>query len=506
MADPTIRRSTENLRKDAPMTRRLALISLLVPTIALGSGIGSCARNPVTGKSELSLVSESQEIQMGQQASKEVAQTIGLYDDAGAQSYVASIGKAIAVKSERPNLPWEFHVVDDASVNAFALPGGFIYVTRGLMTSINDEAELATVVGHEIGHVTNRHSVQQISKSELAQLGLGIGSILSSDIARFGQLASAGLSVLFLKYSRDAENQADQAGFRYALNQGYDVREMTNVMATLDRISKSSGGGKLPEWLETHPDPGNRIKHIQSMLDTIKVDPSKGKTNREQYLQHVQGMIYGEDPRMGYFEGSHFYHPKMRFQLTFPQGWQTQNTPQAVVAMSPNQDAIVQLGLAGNASPSQAAQQFLSQQGVQAGQVSSSSINGFPAATSTFQAQTQQGNIEGMVSFISDGGTTYGIMGYTAAGKLANYESAISGTIRSFSELRDASKLNVQPAKVELVRLNRSMTLEQFNAQYPSSIPIDQVAIINEVEGPTTTLPAGRTVKRVVGGTQPRSP
>lgn len=487
------------------MNRRLAFVTLLVPTLTLGAGIESCARNPVTGKSELSLVSESQEIQMGQEASKEVAQSIGLYKDQAAQDYVASLGKRMAAASERPKLPWEFHVVDDASVNAFALPGGFIYVTRGLMASINDEAELATVIGHEIGHVTNRHSVQQISKAQLAQLGLGIGSILSSDIAKFGQVLGAGLSILFLKYSRDAENQADQAGFRYALNQNYDVREMSKVFETLDRMSHTSGGGKLPEWLATHPSPGNRIEHIQKMLDTLKVDPSKGKINREEYLQHVQGMTYGEDPQQGYFEGNHFYHPQMRFQLSFPEGWQTQNTAQAVVALSPNQDAIVQLGLAGNASPRQAAQQFLSQQGVQAGQGSTASINGFPAASSYFEAQTQQGNIQGLVSFISYGGTTFGIMGYTAAGKLGSYDNLFSRTISSFGELRDQSKLNVQAARVELVRLNRSMTLEQFNAQYPSSIPIEQLAIINEVEGPSTTLPAGRTVKRVVGGRGPQA-
>src|SRR6185312_6983377 len=169
--------------------------------------------------------------------------------------YVSSIGMKMAKASERPNLPWEFHVVNDASVNAFALPGGFIFVTRGLMTAINDEAELATVVGHEIGHVTNRHSVQQISKAQVAQLGLGIGSILSSDIARMSGIASQGLGILFLKYSRDAENQADKAGFRYALNQNYNVSEMANVFQTLDRMSQASGGGKLPEWLSTHPDP-----------------------------------------------------------------------------------------------------------------------------------------------------------------------------------------------------------------------------------------------------------
>src|SRR4051794_21035420 len=168
-------------------TARMTSARTLILGAALAAGGLGCARNPVTGKSELSLVSESQEIQMGQQAAQEVAQTIGYYKDDKIQSYVAGLGKSIAVKSERPNLPWEFHVVDDASVNAFALPGGFIFVTRGLMTSVNDEAELATVVGHEIGHVTNRHSVQQISKAQLAQLGLGIGSVLSSDIARFGQ-------------------------------------------------------------------------------------------------------------------------------------------------------------------------------------------------------------------------------------------------------------------------------------------------------------------------------
>jgi predicted Zn-dependent protease len=499
------------MRRSGIRCFRVSSTALIPALLAAGLGVGlatgplGCARNPVTGKSELSLVSESQEIQMGQQAAQEVAQTIGIYKDDNIQSYVAGLGKRIAASSERPNLPWEFHVVDDASVNAFALPGGFIYVTRGLMTSINDEAELTTVVGHEIGHVTNRHSVQQISKAQLAQLGLGLGSILSSDIARFGQLAGAGLQILFLKYSRTAENQADQAGFRYALQQGYDVREMAKVMETLDRISKTSGGGKLPEWLATHPDPGNRIKHIESMLDTTHVDLSKAKVNREEYLRRIQGMTFGEDPRQGYFEGTHFYHPQMRFQVHFPDGWKVQNTAAAVASISPNQDAIIQLSLAGQSSPQQAAQQFLSQQGVQAGQTSSTNINGLPATSSYFQAQTQQGNIEGIVTFLEYGGTTYGLMGYTAAGKLGSYEQVFQSTIRSFSELRDPSKINVQPARVELVKLNRDMTLEQFNAQYPSTISLEQLAIINEVPDPKAVLPAGRMVKRVVGGIKPKS-
>jgi predicted Zn-dependent protease len=464
-----------------------------------------CARNPVTGKSELSLVSESQEIQMGKQGAQDVAQTIGFYNDPKVQSYVDALGKQMAAQSERPNLPWEFHVVDDASVNAFAIPGGFIYVTRGLMASINTEAELATVVGHEIAHVTNRHSVQQISKAQLAQLGLGIGSIISSDIAKFGQLAGAGLSLLFLKYSRDAENQADQGGFRYALAQNYDVREMPKVFQTLGRLSQMGGGGRLPEWLATHPDPGNRITHIEKMLDTVPLNQRKLVVNREGYLSHVQGLTFGEDPRQGYFEGSYFYHPQMRFQLKFPDQWKTQNLPQAVVAVSPNQDAILQLASAGQESPDQAARQFLSQQGVQAGNATSTSINGLPATSSYFQAQTQQGQIEGIVSFVSYGGQTFGLMGYTPAGKLSTYDQVFQNTIRSFQQLRDPSKINVQPARVELVKVPRQMTLEQFNAQYPSSIPIEEVAVINELEGPQAVIPAGQTVKRVVGGRRAQS-
>jgi predicted Zn-dependent protease len=153
--------------------------------IGLATGFAGCATNPVTGKSQLTLVSESQEIQMGKEAAQQTIQQIGVVDNPQVEAYVSQIGMKMAKVSERPNLPWEFHVVNDASVNAFALPGGFIFVTRGLLTHLNDEAELATVVGHEIGHVTNRHSVQMISKAQLAQLGLGIGSIVSSDGARW---------------------------------------------------------------------------------------------------------------------------------------------------------------------------------------------------------------------------------------------------------------------------------------------------------------------------------
>jgi len=495
-----------NANRGTPMMRRRAVapISSLLLAVGLVVAPSGCARNPVTGKNELSLVSESQEIAMGKEAAQQVQQSIGYYEDPKVQAYVSAIGMKMAKASERPNLPWEFHVVNDASVNAFALPGGFIFVTRGLMTSINDEAELATVVGHEIGHVTNRHSVQQMSKAQVAQLGLGLGSILSSDVARVAGLASQGLSVLFLKYSRDAENQADQAGFRYALTQNYDVREMANVFVTLDRISaEAGGGGRLPEWLSTHPNPGTRVENTEARLDTLSRTLNNTIVNREGYLQQIANMPYGEDPRQGFFQNGTFYHPGLRFQINFPQGWQTQNAPEAVMAGSPQQDAIIQLALAGKATPREAAQQFLSQQGVQPGNTSTTSINGLPAASGYFSAQTEQGTVQGLVTFLSYGGNTYGILGYTPQGKLASYDAAFRQTIGSFTELRNQAALDVKPARIELVKLPREMTLEQFNQQYPSTVPVAELAIINEVEAPTTAIPQGRVVKRVVGGLKP---
>src|SRR5437867_8470510 len=211
--------------------------------------IVGCARNPATGKTELMLVSESQEIQMGQQADSQVIQSIGLYPDPAWQSYVSDLGRRLAATSERPNLPWTFRVVDDPAVNAFAIPGGFVYVTRGILSHMTNEAQLATVMGHEIGHVTARHTAHQMSREQVANLGLAIGGIASSLVAKYAGVASQALGVLFLKFSRDNENQADELGVRYSSRGNYDSREMVNVMRMLVKIEAQSGG-RLPEWLE----------------------------------------------------------------------------------------------------------------------------------------------------------------------------------------------------------------------------------------------------------------
>ena len=249
------------------------------PLLAAGAVIAACVRNPATGKSELMLVSESQEIQMGQQYDSQVVASIGLDPNPSLQAYVQSIGTKLAATSERPNLTWTFRIVDDPAVNAFAIPGGFVYVTRGILAHMTNEAELATVMGHEIGHVTARHTAHQMSREQLASLGLAIGGIASSLVAKYAGVASQALGVLFLKFSRDNENQADELGVRYSSRGNYDSREMVNVMRMLDKIEAQSGG-RLPEWLATHPNPGNRIEHITSVLAQTRTDFAGATVNR----------------------------------------------------------------------------------------------------------------------------------------------------------------------------------------------------------------------------------
>src|ERR1043165_8049584 len=235
-----------------PMTPRQTSGRIRAAALALATGaVLACATNPVTGEKQLTLVSEQQEIGLGKQTAAEVQQSIGLYDDPKAQAYVAGIGKKMAAGSERPDLPWTYQVVDDAAVHAFALPGGPVYVTRGLMTHLGSEAELAAVLGHETGHITAKHSVDQISKQQLAQLGLGLGAVLKPEWAKYGQLAGAGMQLVFLRFGRDHERQADELGFKYLTAQGYDPEGKVSTFQTLDWVSQSGEGGRLPAGLST---------------------------------------------------------------------------------------------------------------------------------------------------------------------------------------------------------------------------------------------------------------
>lgn len=471
----------------------LPLVLLLV--------FASCAVNPATGERQFTLMTEGQEIQMGREADPDIVGSMGLYPDENLQAYVQELGAELAATTERPDLPWTFRVLDDPLINAFALPGGFIYVTRGILVQFESEAELVGVLGHEIGHVTARHSVSRISKAQLAQVGLGVGMILKPELQRFEGIASASMQLLFLKFSRDDEYQADELGVRYMGRAGYDPAQLSGVMAMLGQITSDHGDGP-PEWLSTHPNPANREGEILRMASEAEVTRNPPLINREGYLPFLDGMIYGENPREGFFEGSRFYHPDMAFQLDFPQGWQTANSKAAVQAGSSEGDAGMVLALAQGSSPSSALTEFLGQDGMEGGQPSSAPINGTPAAAADFRVTTTDGVINGRVAFLDYGGTLLRWLGFATSAAWPNRRDAIRSSLESFRTLHDRSKLEVEPARLRLVTVPRATDLESFLQREGVSDRAESVRILNRLSG-NASLAAGRVLKVPVGGRLP---
>jgi predicted Zn-dependent protease len=470
----------------------------LLQTCAAGAILASCSTNPATGKSEISLVSESQEIEMGNQMLASARATLGTYPDSGVQRYVRAVGSRLAAASERPGLPWVFEVVEDPQVNAFAAPGGKIFVTRGILAYFGSEAELAGVLGHEIGHVTARHSARQMTREQLVGVGLIAGSILSSTVAQNAGALQQGLGLLFLSYSRGDEAQADELGFRYMRRLQYDPREMSRTFQTLARVSELSGGGKVPTWASSHPDPGDRYQKAEQRAASVPADSLRIVViNRDSYLRAIDGIVFGENPRQGFFDGSRFNHPDLRFRMDFPSGWQTQNRADAVLAMSPQNDAVVQLSLGGSDAPETLLQKFAQQQGVQMASTQRTTVNGFPAATAEFQAQDQQNNVvAGRVMYLRYGSITYQLVGYSSGAKYPGYSGVIRQSVQSFATLTDQTALNRQPVHLSLVRLPRAMTIEEFYRQYPSAVRVELIAAINGVSA-GETLAAGTMAKRV---------
>jgi predicted Zn-dependent protease len=444
------------------------------------------------------LVSEEQGIAMGRQADTAIIAAVGLYPDAAWQSYIQQFGERLAVTSERPGLPWTFRVVDDPAVNAFAVPGGFVYVTRGLLAHLTSEAELASVVGHEIGHITARHTAAEMSKQQLIGATLVLGSLASPQVAKYAGTASQALGVLYLKYSRDDENQADELGLRYMGRANYDPREMPEVFRMLERMSAAGGGGQLPEWLATHPSPGNRVASTTQLITALPQDFSATVVNRDLYLRRLDGQMFGANPREGYFEGSRFLHPEMRFQLAFPEGWATHNGRQADIAVRPGQDAVVELSSSPGAGAEAAAGAFLSQEGIQAGSTSRATQYGLTTVSAPFSAETADGLLRGTVLFVEHGGAVFGLVGYAPDARWPTYKAAVEQALESFQPLTDPAALNRQPQRLQIMKLDRRTTLEALARERQSPTSPATLALINQVDL-QTQLEAGRLVKWVIG-------
>src|SRR5918995_584630 len=325
------------------------VLAALVAILALL--VSACATNPATGKREFSLMSEAQEVQLGQEMDVQVRREMGLYDDAALQRYVESIGMRLARASERPALPWHFAVVDEPAINAFALPGGYIYLTRGILPFLDNEAQLAGVLGHEIGHVTARHSAQQYTQATTAGVGLTLLSIFVPEARPFQGMAEQALGVLFLKHGRDDELQADRLGVQYTGKTGWNPGGVAGMLQTLQRLDEATGSRKgVPNWLSTHPAPADRVQQVQRFIEENPIAVGTAGTTRTADLNRlVDGMVFGDRPSDGIVRGNQFLHPELRLALRFPEGWEIQNSASQVLARAPDRENYMLLQFVPNA-------------------------------------------------------------------------------------------------------------------------------------------------------------
>ena len=487
------------MKQRTALSVRRSTIWVLVAILV--AGLTACMTNPATGERRFSLISMDQEIRMGSEADLHIGESMGIYPNELLQAYVSGLGTTMAATTEWPELPWTFRVVDDDTVNAFALPGGYVYVTRGILAHFNSEAQLAGVLGHEIGHVTARHAATRLTRMQMTQLGVGLAMVLEPKFQRIAPLAGAGMQLLFLSFSRSDEQEADELGVRYMVGMGYDPEALISVMETLRRVSESGGQGRLPEWLATHPHPENRQDDIRGHAAALAPQDYRSD-GRAEYLSRIDGIVYGPDPREGYLLGGAFYHPTLRFVLDFPQGWTVINQKQAVIALSRERDASVQLTVSEETSIGAAAQSLYSIEGVDGAGITRTRISGLPAGTGSFTVRTEQGQIEGSAAFIEYDGRVYQLIGYSAASTWEAYRRPVAASLESFQTLTARSALEVEPMRLDVTRVTRVISLRSLYDTYYSgvtpAVSVEEIGLINQLD-PDSRLEAGMLVKMVYG-------
>lgn len=476
-------------------------ISLFIAIVAV---IFSCAINPVTGKRQLMLMTEAQEIQLGISYDPQVIATFGEYKDDDLLRFLQTRENEMGLISHRPKLEYHIKILDSPVVNAFAVPGGFIYLTRGILAQFNNEAELIGVLGHEMGHITARHSASQQSKQQIGQLLLIGGMIASEQFAQYAEMAMQGMQLLFLKFSRDNEREADALGVEYSSKIGYDAHKMADFFQVLEKMNMSESEGGVPTFLSTHPDPGDRYNSVnQAAADWQTKLPAitDWKTNADSYLQLIDGIVYGEDPRQGYVEGTTFYHPELKFKFTYPSGWQYENLPTQVNMAPKDGKALLLFTFASQNTLQAAADSTIAGLGLKLVERTNVKVNGLPAIATVSQQITQDQatgaqSINMILSyFIQLDKYFYVFHGVSTEADFRTYFNSLESTMKSFARLTDASKINVKPDRVLIRRVQRAGTLADAFAYYGvNPEKRNELALLNNLEL-TDRVQVGKLIK-----------
>jgi len=423
--------------------------------------LSSCAVNPVTGRPELSTMSPQREAELGAQAAKEVEQKIGLVDDPQLTAYVEAIGQRLAAHSPRRDVVYRFAVADMEEPNAFALPGGWIYVSRGLLVISGSEAELANVIGHEIGHVAARHAASR----EARGLGAGLLSVVGSVVAgatlgagvgqgvgQLFQLAGAGL---IASYSRGQEREADDVGQRLAAAAGWDPAAMPHFLKTLERNTEQGDGDpRMPTFLSSHPVTSERIENTRRLAGSLAVvsEPPIA-ASRAAFLGKLDGLLIGPDPAEGVFRGTRFLHPGLGLAIDFPAGWKTANGRSAVGASAPEKDAVILLeAQERGADPAAAAARFAQANRIELRDAESVRIGGDRAYRGWAVVETRDGQVGLDLTWIAHPAAIFRIAGMSPPSRFPGYAPAFARTAGSFRRLSESERASIRELRLRVVR------------------------------------------------------
>lgn len=473
------------------------LIPLLLILLLLN---GACAVNPVTGKQDLVLMSESDELVLGRQTNEEVLKQYTVYDNPALQNYVQAIGQKLAKKSHRSNLNYSFTVLDSKEVNAFALPGGYIYITRGLMAYLNSEAELAAVLGHEIGHVTARHSVRQHSASQLATLGAALTSIFVPGMTQSSnQLVQFAGGALLRGYGRTHELEADRLGAEYLARTNYDPQAMLDVIGVLknqevfDKDLARAEGREPRNYhgvFSTHPDSDTRLQEVVATAKTLSDANATQFVGRDEYLSYIDNMIFGDSPQEGIIRGRNFYHEPLGLAMRFPEKWNVRNLPDKILLVSADGNALMQINAEKISEQSSPRNFMIQHMGLNnLSNETALNINGLKAHTGISVITNQQGSIPTRFTVLYFQKRAYIFAGIAKGeNSLRNYDKAMLDTAKSFHALSKEEKKLAQPFRLKVItakgktkfnglakhsplKKHAESQLRLLNAKYPAGEP-----------------------------------
>ncbi len=445
------------------MLRLFLLLPLLFQLVG-------CAVNPATGKTDFVMMSEEQEIDLGRNYAEEIAKQYPRYADERLQAYVQRVGERVARNSHRGNLDYRFTVIDSPDINAFAIPGGHIYIHRGLMAYLGSEAELAAVLGHEVGHVTARHSVRQQSQSTAWGI-LGQAVAIGTGVGAAGDVTNA-LGTAFVRgYGRDMELEADGFGAQYLARSGYDPQAMIEVVKVLksqEDFARDEAQAKGQEaapagyhgLFDTHPDNDTRLRQVVASASPLV--SGKGEVGRETYLKMIDGMPFGDSAEAGVRRGQRFYHVGLDFTLAFPQGWELINRPDAVIVHSGDEQAFLVMSMQGLKEKTDS-QSFIRERTGGRGLTGEQSFkqNGLDVTTGVLQ-----GNGAKRVAVIVRDREAFLFVGAVKGrASLETADEQFLEVVRSFRPLQAAERQQGEPWRLHLVQLKVGQSLEELSRQ-----------------------------------------